>query len=147
MQLDWTSLANTFPTSATAADGTTITITLFNPFGVADLAFFGRVWGGTLNGLDNPLLMAMENGNNGENMIARFDFSRPVQLCFNLVDVDASAGNWEDTVEIRGTNGGTQVNLGAADIVTGASNTFIAANTVRGLTPTETATGLSLIHI
>lgn len=141
VQLDWTTLANTFPTDATAADGTTIDITLFNSFGVADPTFFGRVWGGTLNGLGNPLLLAMENGNSGENLIARFDFSKPVQLCFNLVDVDAAAGFWEDTVEIRGTNAGVPVNLGPADIVNGSANTFLATNTVRGLTPTTSATG------
>lgn len=141
VQVDWSPLINTYPTSVTAADGTTITISVSNPFGVADPFYTGRVFGGTLNGRDNPLLLAMEGGNNGENLVARFVFSKPVQLCFNLVDVDAAAGGWEDTVEIRGTNGGVAVDLGPADIVTGAANTFITTNTIRGLTSTTSATG------
>jgi len=134
-------LAGTFPTGATASDGTTITINRSDPFGVADPAFFGLVFNGTLNGLDNPILMAMADATNGDFAITEFIFSRPVQLCFALADVDAAAGGWEDTIEIRGSNAGVPVTLGAADVVTGAANTFLGPDTVRGVSATNTATG------
>ena len=132
VRVDWTPLAGTFPTSVTANDGTVVTIASSDPFGVSDPTFQGMVWTNTLNSLDNPLLMAMEDAINGQGTTIRFEFSRPVRACFSLVDVDASNGNWIDTVEVTGTNAGSPVNLGAADMITGADNTFLSTNTVRG---------------
>ena len=134
-------MAATFPTSTTATDGTVVTITKSDPDGVADPVLFGLVYAGSLNGRDNPLVMAMERARRGDGTSIRFNFSQPVQLCFNLVDVDASNRSWEDTIELIGTNGGAAVNLGAADFVTGAANTYLTTNTVRGTSSTNTATG------
>lgn len=141
LQLDWSPLAGSFPDMVTANDGTTVTITVFDPFGVADPGFTGIVWTNTLNGLDNPLLIAMSNATAGAGVTIRFDFSRPVGACFSLVDVDAAAGNWVDTIELTGTNAGTTVPLNAGDFVTGAANTFVSTNTVMGISATSTDTG------
>ena len=146
VRVDWTPLAGTFPTSVTANDGTVVTITTSDPFGVADPAFQGLVWTNTLNSLDNPLLMAMEDAINGQGATISFGFSRPVRACFTLADVDGidipgSDTSWIDTVELIGTNAGAPVNLGAADMVTGTDNIFLTTNTVRGVSPTNQATG------
>lgn len=132
VQVDWSAYTNTMPNSVTANDGTVVTITRSDPFGVADPGFFGSVFGGTLSLADNPMLMAMSNANNGEFTEIVFSFSTPVQLCFDFVDVDRGLGSWEDTMIITGTNGGTAVGLNAGDFVTGPANTFVATNEVVG---------------
>ena len=141
VQVDWTANADQFPTSVTAADGTVVTISTLDPFGVADPAFMGRVWNGTLSSRDNPILMAMTNATGGQFTELQFTFSNPVQLCFELIDVDRGQGSWEDTMEMIGTLNGTLVTLTAGDIATGATNTVSGPNTLLGTTlAAQTAT-------
>jgi len=135
VQVDWSDYTNTFPNSVTAADGTVVTITVTDPDGVGDLGFLGLVLGGTISTLDNPMIMAMENATNGDLTRIQFDFSSPVDLCFDLLDVDRNGGGWEDTMEMTGSLGGVAVPLGAGDIATGPANDFIGANTIRGNSP------------
>ena len=85
----------------------------------------------------------MSNANNGEFTSIQFDFSAPVQPCFELLDVDRATGGWEDTMEMTGTLAGTAVDLGASDFATGSVNGFLTTNTVRGTgsAPNNATTG------
>ena len=143
VQVDWSAFSNTFPTSVTAADGTVVTITLNDPFGVADPTFFGRVFGGTLSTLDNPLLMAMRNATGGQFTSITFGFSRPVDLCFEMLDIDRGNPNpadaWEDTIDVNGSLGGVPVALGVGDIATGPANMVIGPNSIRGTAGSDNA--------
>jgi len=143
VQVDWTAYANTFPTSVTANDGTVVNIAISDPFGVADAGFFGLVFNGTTSTLDNPLLMAMSNANNGDFTSLIFTFSQPVAPCFELLDVDRGTNSWEDTVLFNGTNGGVAVPLGPGDVVAGPANTVVGLNTVvgTGSAPNSTTDG------
>ncbi len=135
VQVDWTSVAGTFPTQVTANDGTIVSIATVDPFGVADPSFLGLAFGGTTGALDNPLIMAMDNATNGDYTEIVFRFSRPVAPCFSLLDVDE--GNfptgWRDGVIFTGTNGATTVNLGPGDIVTAPGNAIVGPNEVVGI--------------
>ena len=132
MQVDWSAFSNTFPTSITANDGTIVTITANDPFGVADAGFFGRVFNGTLSTLDNPLLMAMSGANNCAFTSITFGFSRPVDLCFEMLDVDRGVNSWEDTINLNATIGGVPVTLGPADLTNGSANMLIGPNSIIG---------------
>lgn len=131
VQVDWTTVAGTFPNSVTAVDGTVVTIVRNDPFGVADPGLFGLAFNGTTSTVDNPLIMAMDNASNGDFTSIVFTFSQSVDLCFTMVDIDAG-GNWEDTMLLNGSLGGVPVTLGAGDIVTGPSNTVSGPNTILG---------------
>jgi len=132
VQIDWTAYSNTFPTSVTANDGTVVTISAQDPFGVGDPGFFGLVFSGTTSLRDNPLLMAMTGANNGEYTAITFTFSQPVAPCLELVDVDRGTNSWEDTMSFNGTLAGAPVVLGAGDVLNGTANAVIAPNTVIG---------------
>ncbi len=133
VQIDWSNWAGTFPNSVTAADGTVVTITRNDPFNVADAGLFGLVFNGTTSTLDNPIIMAMENANNGDYTTLTFSFSTPVAPCFTFLDVDFGNGSWEDTMLITETLGGTPVPLGTGDIATGSANTVSGTNTLVGI--------------
>ena len=134
LQVDWSAFTGTFPSSVTAADGTQVTITTADPANVGNANFLGLVFNGTLNGLQNPLLMAMDGATNGDFTAVTFQFSRPVALCFSMLDVDFGdfPTGWEDTIEFAGTLGGANVDLTAADIVTSSGNIVTGTNTVLG---------------
>ena len=132
VQVDWSDFAGTFPSSVTAADGTVVTITLSDPFGVADAGFFGQVFTGTLSTLDNPLLMAMTGANNGAFTSITFGFSKPVDLCFEMLDVDRGVNSWEDTINLNGTVGGAPVTLGPGDLTSGPAAMLIGPNSIIG---------------
>ena len=134
VQVDWSDYANdtTVPGSITANDGTVITITTADAWSVGHSTNF-TVRNGTMGGLQDYLRTVMVGGNNGEYVQVRFNFSQPVQLCFTLLDVDRSSGNWEDTIVIRGRLSGTPVTLTPADMVTGPANTVIGNNRIRGI--------------
>lgn len=140
VQIDWSPAAGTYPTSVTANDGTVVTLTLSDPFGVADPGYFGSVFNGTTSGLDNPLLLAMSGARLGQYTRVQFDFSNPVAPCFELVDVDYASGSWEDTLIISGDLGGTGVPLTASDISTGSANIYNGTNTVLGVAPAASST-------
>lgn len=139
VQVDWSAFTDTFPTSVTANDGTVVTISVADPFGVGDPTFLGRVFNGDLSSRDDPLLMAMENATNGQFTEIEFSFSNPVQLCFELIDVDRGEGSWEDTMELIGSLGGAPVTVTAADVVTAATNTVSGPNTILGTSPAAAA--------
>ncbi len=136
VQVDWSDAAGTIPNTITAADGTVVTITRADPFGVANAGFFGFVYtAAPLSGFTHPILMAMTNASNGDFTSLTFSFSQPVAPCFTMLDVDFGNGgsSWEDTMIMTGTLAGTTVNLGAGDIATGPANTVIGPNTVLGI--------------
>lgn len=134
LQIDWSAYAGTYPSSITANDGTTVSITVNDPFGVGDPGFLGLVFNGTTSTLDNPLIMAMDNATNGDYTELIFSFSQPVAPCFSMLDVDFGnfSTGWEDTVVFNGTLGGTAVPLGVGDITTYPGNAFAGTNTVVG---------------
>jgi hypothetical protein len=76
----------------------------------------------------------MSNGGDKDYIEIRIDFDTPVDLCFTLVDVDRSNNNWEDTVEVVGSNDGTSVPLGSSDFfLYGTGVSYLGTNTVRGV--------------
>lgn len=107
VQVDWTNWANqTVPSSITAADGTTVTVTVADPDNVQDSTWDFRVYSSTINGRDNPAITGMEDASNGDGVTITLQFSTPVEPSFFLVDVDRSNGSWEDRVEVLGFLGG-----------------------------------------
>ena len=132
---------NLLPSSFTSDDGSiTITATTSDPFGVQDAFWATRVYSGTLNSRDDPVVTAMSNANFGEYVELTFTFSQPVEPSFHLVDIDRSFFSWQDTVRIQGSY------LGGApfapdSMVTGAANTQLSPDTVQGVSSTSTATG------
>ena len=124
------------PSSFTTSDGTAVTMSQADPFGVQQTWTMG-VYTGTLNGLDNPAITAMENATNGAGVTVTFTFSPPRALSFSLVDVDYSNGNWRDTVEVIGYSGGSAIN--PSSMTTGAHATQISPTTVQGTTWSNTS--------
>ena len=99
-----------------------------------DTFWAGRVFNGTINGRDNPVITAMSNARNGDEVVLQFDFSVPVQLSFFLIDVDASGGGrdgWQDKVSIEGQLAGGPL-LDPTSITVGAAHTQTTPNTIRG---------------
>ena len=139
LQVDWSDYAtnSTAPSSVTAADGTVVTLSTSDPINVAGPRHFTtrtEPYGGE----QGFLASEMVGGNNGEYVEITLAFSKPVQLCFTLLDVDRRVNRWEDTVILNGTLGGVPVTLTSTDIVTGPANTVVANNTIRGILNSNT---------
>lgn len=133
VQLDWSNETNnSTPGTITAADGTDVTFTLVSASTPASNNF--RVRHITRGALADMLYLSMQGAGASDSIVVRMDFDSPVDLCFTLIDVDRSPRRWEDTVSVVGTNGGTPVNLGSADMVlSGTGVSYIGTNTVRGV--------------
>ena len=117
-----------------------ITATTFDPFGVQDATWATRVYNGTLNTLDNPVITGMRGATGGQGITLTFTFSIPVAPSFFLVDVDRADGSWHDTVRVTGSiAGGTP--FAPDSMATGAANAFIPPDTVQGTSSTSTNSG------
>lgn len=103
VQIDFSNWAGSIvPSSFTANDGTTVTMSIDDSDNVQSSFWAMRAHSGTINGRDNPAITGMTGANQGEGVIITFTFSTPVQPSFFLVDVDRGARYWEDTVDIQG---------------------------------------------
>ena len=133
VQLDWSTYATNGapPSSVTANDGTVVSLSASDPFNVAGGKHF-TVRTQQYGGVQGYLASEMIGGSNGEYVDIILSFSRPVQLCFTVLDVDRASNRWEDTVTLDGRLSGVPVTLTSADIVSGPANTVIADNTIRG---------------
>lgn len=132
-QVDFSRWSGSLLPSNFTSDDSSVAITFaqFDPFGVQDSFWASRVFNGTINARDNPVITAMSNAANGDRVRLRFDFSTPVALSFHLVDIDRQDGSWEDTVIVRGRVGGGPW-MAPSSMVTGGAQTQISPNTVRG---------------
>jgi hypothetical protein len=139
IQVDWSDYAtnSAAPSSVTANDGTIVTLSSSDPFDVAGPRHF-TARTEPYGGVQGFLASEMVGGNNGEYVEITLAFSKPVQLCFILLDVDRRLNRWEDTVILNGTLSAVPVTLTSADIVTGPANTFVADNTIRGILDSNT---------
>ncbi|MEO0495647.1 MAG: hypothetical protein AAF081_19745 [Actinomycetota bacterium] len=139
-QVDFSDWAGALvPTSFTAADGVTITMSIDDGDGVHDSFWAMRVFNGTINGRDNPAITGMSNAEENEGVTVTFTFSTPVAPSFFLVDVDRGDFSWEDTVDVRGfLNSGPRVD---PDSFTpgGGAVTQINPRRVRGLSPSNSS--------
>jgi hypothetical protein len=140
-QVDFSRFAGSaLPGSFLSDDGSvTITFSMVDPWGRQQAGYKGVAWNGVLNGLDNPVITAMQNARNGQYVDLIFNFSVPVCLSFSLVDIDRATNSWEDTVRVIGSNGGATVNPAAMNV--GGAQVQVNANTVRGTSSTSSATG------
>lgn len=146
-RVDFSRFTGNLPASFTSDDGSVnITFTQDDPFGVQDPSWDGVIYPGLMNGLDNPVVNGMNGATGGDFVRLRFDFSEPVCPSFSLVDVDRSQGttnDFEDTVVVIGRNGGPPVT--AASFVLGGAQVQVNARTIRGVSPTSTASGNVLV--
>lgn len=140
-RVDFSRWANSLlPTNFMSDDNTVaIEMTVSNP-GVQDATWAMRVFNGTLNGRDNPVITGMSGATNGVGVDVTFDFSIPVRPSFFLVDVDASPNSWQDDVIVRGSLGGGP-DFAPTTMTPGAANSIIASDTVRGVSSTSTTAG------
>ena len=134
VQVDWTDYSGqSISGNYTALDGTTVTVTVADPDGVQDGTWDFRVYNGTINGRDNPVITGMSNAFNGDGVTVTLQFSTPVEPSFFLVDVDRATNFWEDRVEVLGFLGGG----GAIDpdslTLGGAAVQVISPNLVEGV--------------
>jgi hypothetical protein len=140
-QVDFSRFAGSpLPSSFLSDDGSvSINFSMADPWGRQQAAYAGIAWNSVLNGLDNPVITAMENARRGEYVDLVFDFSVPVCPTFFLVDVDRATFSWEDTVRVIGSNGGGTIDPAAMNV--GGAQVQLSANTVRGTSSTSSATG------
>lgn len=134
VQVDWSIYANNQPVpgTITANDGTIVTITSSDPFGVAGPRH-GTVRPQMLGGLSNFLTTEMSGGSSGQYVELDITFSQPVQLCFTLLGVDRRDNWYEDTLTMTGSLSGVPVTLGAGDMAVGPATSVVAEDTVRGI--------------
>jgi hypothetical protein len=140
-QVDFSRFAGgALPANFLSDDGSvSINFSIVDPWGLSQAAYTGIVWNSVLNGLDNPVITAMQNARSGRYVDLIFQFSTPVCPSFSLVDVDRSTFSWEDTVRVIGSDGGGTINPSAMSV--GGAQVQINANTVRGTSSTSSATG------
>ncbi|MEZ5246960.1 MAG: hypothetical protein R2707_17845 [Acidimicrobiales bacterium] len=140
-QVDFSRFAGSpLPSSFLSDDNSvTITFSVLDPWGRQQPGYTGVAWNSVLNGLDNPVITAMENARNGQYVDLIFQFSVPVCPSFSLVDVDRATFSWEDTVRVIGSNGGGTIDPAAMNV--GGAQVQVTANTVRGTSSTSSATG------
>jgi hypothetical protein len=141
-QVDFTRwLGALLPGAFTSDDGSVaITATTSDPWGVQDATWATRVYNGTLNSRDNPVITGMRNARRGRGITITFTFSLPVAPSFFLVDIDRAVGSWEDTVQVTGSIGGGAP-FAPTSMATGGANAFLPPDTVRGTSSTSTAAG------
>lgn len=140
-QVDFSRFAGSaLPSSFLSDDGSvTVTFSVSDPWGRQEPGYEGVAWTSTLNGLDNPVITAMENARFGQYVDLVFTFSTPVCPTFSLVDVDRSTWSWEDTVRVTGSHGGTTYDPAAMNV--GGAQVQVSPNTVRGTASTSSAAG------
>lgn len=140
-QVDFSRFAGgALPANFLSDDGSvSINFSVVDPWGVSQVGYTGVAWNSVLNGLDNPVITAMQNARSGRYVDLIFQFSTPVCPSFSLVDVDRSTFNWEDTVRVIGSNGGGTINPSAMTV--GGAQVQTNPNTVRGTSSTSSATG------
>lgn len=120
------------PSTITAADGVEVTCTISDPFNVQSSTWDMRVFNGTINGRQNPVITGMSDATNGQGVTITFTFSTPVQPSFFVIDCDRGPSVWEDRVEVLGyLAGGSPID---PDSITlgGSAVTVVNPNTVRG---------------
>ncbi len=140
-QVDFSRFAGSALPATFLSDDNSVTInfSIVDPWNRQQAGYEGVAWNTTLNGLDNPVITAMENARRGNYVDLIFRFSTPVCPSFSLVDVDRSTFSWEDTVQITGTNGAGTIN--PSSIAVGGAQVQVNANTVRGTSSTSSAAG------
>ena len=139
VQVDFSDYSGILPSSFTADDGVTVTMTIDDSDGVQDSFWAMRVFNGTINGRDNPVITGMSNANNNEGVWITFTFSTPVQPSFFLIDVDMGTDSWEDTVEVRGyLNSGPRIDPDSF-VLGGSAVTQVNGRRVRGLSPSNSS--------
>ena len=141
LQVDFSRFAgNPLPSAFLSDDGSVaINFRIVDRWNRQDPAYAGVVDNGVLNGLDNPVITAMNNTRNGKYVELIFDFSVPVCPTFSLVDVDRDDSVSEDTVRVIGSNGVGTIDPAAMNV--GGAQVQVSANTVVGSSPTTSATG------
>lgn len=142
VQVDWTDhTSGTFtpvPSSITANDGTTVTITTIESSGANYPPYGFMVFNGTTGARADSLILSMENAKKPAKdwVEVIFEFSRPVQVCFEFLDIDRWPNAWEDRLTLDGRiggAGGTRIDIGAADVVTGPNCAVVATNTIQAV--------------
>ncbi len=141
VQVDWSDhttggVFTPVPASLTANDGTTVTITTTDSGGANYAPYGFMVFAGTTGARVDSLILSMKDAKKpAEDFVEiEFSFSRPVQVCFEFLDVDRWPGAWEDRLTLDGRLGGpagTRIDVTAADVVTGPECALVATNVVQ----------------
>ena len=137
LQVSWAPWAGNViplaPSTITAADGVEVACAVADPAGVPSSPWNMRVFNGTVNGRQYPVVTGMSGAEFGAGVTITFTFSVPVQPSFVVIDIDRSSSNWEDRVEVLGyLAGGTSIDPDGIT-VGGSAVTVISPNTTRGL--------------
>ena len=139
VQVDFSDYSGILPSSFTADDGVTVNMSISDPDDVQDGFWAMRVFNGTINGRDNPVITGMSDAENGDGVTITFTFSTPVQPSFFLIDVDRGDFSWEDTVDVRGfLNSGPRVDPDSFTLG-GSAVTEVNPRRVRGLSPSNSS--------
>ncbi|MGI9606945.1 MAG: hypothetical protein ACR2P0_12470 [Acidimicrobiales bacterium] len=134
-RVDWTDFAptTTMPASVTANDGTVVSLSLTGSTNLLQPGYVGNVRQGQRGGLNDYLALGMSGATNGAGVTLAMSFSRPVQVCFMLLDVDRWRPGWEDSITLRASVGGTAVSISRADIaLQGNGVRYVGQNGLRG---------------
>jgi len=141
--LDWGDLGlGTPPASFPSTNGTTtIGYTMSDPNSVGT-GNNGRVIS-SINGVSRPLEMRMVNAFGTAGVTVTLTFSTPVRPEFTVLDVDRNNPDFEDSIEVTGSNGGSPV--AAPTITPGSANMVAAPGVVRGTANSTSSTSEALI--
>ena len=140
-QVDFSRFAGSNLPASFLSDDASVSIdfSIVDPWNRQQAGYEGVAWSSVLNGLDNPVITAMENARRGDYVDLIFQFSTPVCPTFSLVDVDRATYSWEDTVRVIGSNGGGTID--PAEMNVGGAQVQINSNTVRGTSSTSSPAG------
>ena len=136
LRFDWSSIAPTtaLPPSITANDGTVVSFALTGDTNLLLAAFDGDVRTGTRGARTDYLGLGLTGATGGQGVTLTMTFSKPVQACFEMLDIDRAEGVWEDSVTVSASVGGANVPISAADFLPmGPSVAVVANDTIRGV--------------
>jgi len=137
VRFDWSTIAptGTMPASITANDGTVVSFALSGSTFLLAGGYAGNVRTGTRGARADYMALGMSGARNGNGVTLTMTFSQPVQVCFEVLDVDRASRSWEDSLTFTASVGGTNVPINAVDLTpVGTSVTNVGSNGAVGIT-------------
>ncbi len=118
LRFDWSTIAPTssMPASITANDGTVVSFALSGSTGLLASGYTGNVRTGQRGARNDYMALGMSGARNGAGVTLTMSFSQPVQVCFEVLDVDRANNSWEDSLTFTASVGGTNVPISAVDL-------------------------------
>lgn len=136
LRFDWSTIAptNSMPSSITANDGTVVRFALSGSTNLLENGYTGNIRTGTRGGRNDYMALGMSGARNGAGVTLTMTFSQPVQVCFEVLDVDRANNSWEDSLTFTASVGGSNVPIGSGDLTpVGSSVVNVGSNGAIGV--------------